>query len=189
MRKLSFVIASLSLLFSVGLNAQQPNIEGTVASPNGGQEEGLVEYIEHTKVGIVPLLDGGIGARIVEYTDEDEGKQVLGNPLSNEITREVNCNCMKLVKFTKKDYLLSTNLYYDENKSSAECDFSDGKYTILILNQDTNETLYTMIVKLNKGKIKVKREFKSVITNSETPIKIKKSTPIYLYINFKEQQN
>jgi hypothetical protein len=62
----------------------------------------------------------------------------------------------------------------------------DGKYKIEVVNSDTNETLYTLIVKLHKGKLKVKREFKSAIINSETHIKFKKRTPLYFNINFND---
>lgn len=184
MRKLSFMIASLSLLFSFNLTAQQKNID-LLASPNGDKNESEIEFIEHTKIGLTPLPNGSIGVRIVEYTDEEDGTQVISKSLPNEIIREVNCNCSKLVRFSKKDFLYATNIYYDDKESDAKS-LSDGKYKIEFIKKETEEILYTMLVKLYKGKLIIKKEFKTVITNNETPFKIKKRTPQYIYINFND---
>ncbi len=51
---------------------------------------------------------------------------------------------------------------------------------------ETDEILYTMLVKLYKGKLIIKKEFKSFINNNDSSIKIKKRTPQYIYINFND---
>jgi hypothetical protein len=48
--------------------------------------------------------------------------------------------------------------------------------------------LCTIIVKLIKGKLKVKREFNSALANNETPFKVKKKTPLYFYLNFNDEK-
>jgi hypothetical protein len=184
MRKLSFIIASLSLMFSVSLNAQQTNVGLTVLSPNVDSEVNDIEYIIHKKVALTPGSDGGLGARIIEYTDNN-GNQVVGKPLPNEIVREVNCDCGYLVTYTGKNSNYSNSLGYNEDQNNWHS-MADGKYTIEFLNRETEYVLYTIIVKLSKGKLKVKREFNSALTNNETPIKVKKSTPLYFNINFND---
>ena len=178
MRKLSFMITGLIMFYSFNSNAQQSN---------GGQKESDNEYLEHTKIGIAPLPDGGISVRIVEYTNEYNGNQVIAKLLPNEITREINCNCSNLVRFTKKGFLYATNIYYyEDEEGSSGYKLSDGKYKIEILKQETEETLYTMFVTLDKGKLIIKKEFKSVNNTNNTPIKIKKRTTQYIYINFND---
>jgi hypothetical protein len=78
-----------------------------------------------------------------------------------------------------------TSIGYSED-SGFWSSVADGKYKIEIINRDTNEILYTLIAKLHKGKLKVKREFNSALTNNETPFKVKKKTPLYFNINFNE---
>lgn len=184
MRKLSIMIASLSFLFSLNLTAQQKNID-LLASPNGDKNESDIEFIEHTKIGLTSLPNGGIGVRFVEYTDEEDGTQVISKSLPNEIIREVNCNCSKLVRFSKKDFLYATNLYYDDKGIDVKS-LSDGKYKIEFIKNETDEILYTMLVKLYEGKLIIKKEFKSFINNNDSSIKIKKRTPQYIYINFND---
>ena len=65
---------------------------------------------------------------------------------------------------------------------------ADGKYTIEFLNRETESVLYIIIGKLSKGKLKVKREFNSALTNNETPFKVKKKTPLYFNINFNDEK-
>ena len=185
MRKLSFMITGMILFCSFSSNAQQTNID-LPASTSGNTKESDVEYTEHTKIGISPVPNGGIRVRIVEYTNPNDGTQVIAKSLPNEIIREVNCNCTKLVRFTKKDYLLATNLYYEDEKDSAIYSLSDGKYKIEFLKRETEETLYTMVVVIDKENLIIKKEFKSLINNSDAPIKIKKRTPQYIYINFND---
>lgn len=185
MRKLSFMITGIILFSSFSSNAQQTNID-VPASNGGDKKESDIEYIEHSKIGISPVPNGGIRVRIVEYTNTDDGTQVIAKSLPNEIIREVNCNCTKLVRFTKKDYLLSTNLYYEDEGDSAIYLLSDGKYKIEFLKRETEETLYTMFVVLDKEKLIIEEEFKSLINNSDLPIKIKKRTSKYIYINFND---
>ena len=178
------MIASLSLLFSFNLNAQQKNID-LLVSPNGDKNESDIEYTEHTKDGLTPLPNGSIGVRIVEYTDEENGTQVISKSLPNEIIREVNCNCSKLVRFSKKDFLFATNIYYYDKGSDVKS-LSDGKYKIEFIKKETEEILYTMLVKLYKGKLIIKKEFKTVNTNNETPFKIKRRNTQYIQINLND---
>ena len=185
MRKLSFMITGSIMFYSFNSNAQQTNID-VPASNGGDKKESDIEYVEHSKIGISPVPNGGIRVRIVEYTNPDDGTQVIAKSLPNEMIREVNCNCSKLVRFTKKDYLFATNLYYEDEKDSASYSLSDGKYKIEFLKQETEETLYTMVVTLDEGKLNIKKEFKSLKNNKDNPVKIKKRTPQYLYINFND---
>jgi hypothetical protein len=186
MRKLSFIIASLSLIFSVSLNAQQTNVGSTPSSPNGDSEVNDIEFIIHNKVALTPGPDGGLGARIIEYTDNN-GNQVVGKPLPNEIVREVNCDCGYDVQFTGKKSFSSSSIGYSEDGGFWRS-VSDGKYKIEIVNRDTHEILYTLIAKLHKGKLKVKREFNSANINNEIPFKVKKKTPLYFNINFNDEK-
>ena len=185
MRKLLFLITGMILFYSFSSNAQQTNVDSPVS--NGGDtKESDIEYREHTKIGISPVPNGGIRVRIVEYTNPEDGTQVIAKSLPNEITREVNCSCTKLVRFTKKDYLLAANLYYEDENDSEIYLLSDGKYKIEFLKRKTEETLYTLVVLLDKEKLIIKKEFKSLINNSDTSIKIKKRTPQYIHINFND---
>lgn len=186
MRKLSFIIASLSLMFSVSLNAQQTNVGSTPLSPNGDPEVNDIEYIIHNKVALAPGEIRGLGARIIEYTDNN-GNQVVGKPLPNEIVREVNCDCGYLVRYTGKNSDYSNSLGYNEDQNNWHS-MADGKYTIEFLNRETESVLYIIIGKLSKGKLKVKREFNSALTNNETPFKVKKKTPLYFNINFNDEK-
>jgi hypothetical protein len=43
-----------------------------------------------------------------------------------------------------------------------------------------------MVVVIDKEKLIIKKEFKSLINNSDAAIKIKKRTPQYIYINFND---
>lgn len=187
MRKLSFLIFNFLMIYSFALHAQQTKVGIMPTSSDEVEKESVIEYFEHTKIGISPLPDGGILARIVEYTDEENGSQVIAKLLPNEITREVNCNCSMLVRFTKKDYLYATNLYYyEDDERSGGYKLSDGKYKIEFLKQETEEVLYTMVVNLMNGKLIVKKEYKSLIYANEFPIKIKKRSTQYIYINFED---
>ncbi len=60
--------------------------------------------------------------------------------MPNEIIRVVNCNCRKLVRFTKKDFH-ATNIHNDDEDRSAGYTLSDGKYKIEFLKQETEQTL------------------------------------------------
>lgn len=185
MRKLLFMITGIILFCTFSSKAQHKNID-VPASNGGDKKESDIEYTEHTKIGISPAPKGGIRVRIVEYTNPNYGTQVIAKSLPNEIIREVNCNCSKLVRFTKKNYLFATNLYYEDENDSASYSLSDGKYKIEFLKQETEETLYTMVVLLDKGKLNIKKEFKTSKNNKDNPIKIKKRTPQYIYINFND---
>lgn len=123
----------VALLFSLGLSAQ------------------------HTKVAIAPGEIRGLGARIIEYTDHN-GNQVIGKPLPNEIVREVNCDGGYSVRYTGKNSNYSNSIGYNEDDNNWHS-MADGKYTIEFLNRETEKVLYTIIVKLCKGKLKVIREF------------------------------
>lgn len=183
MRKLSFMIVSVIMFCSFSSNAQQTNVGIISSSPNGDSEVKDIEYIIHNKVAIAAGEIRGLGARIIEYTNSD-GKQVVGKPLPNEIVGEVNCDCGYSVRYTGKDSYYSNSIGYNEDQNNWHS-MADGKYTIEFLNRETEEVLYTIIVKLHKGKLKVKREFKSLI-NNDNLIKIKKRSPEYFYINFKD---
>lgn len=173
------------MFYTFNSNAQQNNGDIIPSSPNGGKKESDNEYLEHTKIGIAPLPEGGISVRIVEYTNEYNGNQVIAKLLPNEITREINCNCSKLVRYTKKDFLYATNLYYDDKGIDVKS-LSDGKYKIEFIKKETDEILYTMFVKLYEGKLIIKKEFKSFINNNDRPNKIKKRNTQYIQINLKD---
>jgi len=112
---------------------------------------------QHTKVALDPSPDGGLGVRIIEYTDNN-GNQVIGKLATNTITREIDCDCEYLVKIQGKNSYSETSVFYAEDNSTWSS-VADGKYTIVFLNRDTNQILYTLIAKLHNGKLKVIREF------------------------------